>query len=1183
MKVAARDSGIAFQNELRRENVIAYVYSGAGCAVGDYDGNGLPDLYLVSQDGPNRLYRQVAKWKFEDVTEKAGGLDGGDAWGKAATFVDFDGDADLDLYVCNTQSKNLLYVNQGDGTFVERAGAFGAAVTAASTGAAFADYDKDGDLDLFVLTNRVFGPNLPPELVAEVTLPSAITAKREDLFLPFPEFTAKDGEPVIPRGYEELFEIQHGRVFPTGQRDRLLRNDGPAGFVDVSAASGLGVPGNGLGCMWWDYDDDGFVDLYVSNDIHSKDRLWRNRGDGTFLDVSNTALPHTAFFGMGCDFGDVDNDGLFDLWVADMSSRTHYMGKMLMGSMGNHRWFLMNAEPPQYMRNALYRNVGGGRFCELAHMAGLASTDWTWSVRLVDLDEDGLLDAHATNGISVFEDNPDTIESYKRLVQQGKKKDALDLARRMQRVEERNVCKKNLGEWRFADVGAEWGLDELGVSHGAVFCDLDRDGDLDLVTNNLNQEASVYENRTADSHRVVVSLQGNGKNRFGVGARIGIESGGVLRSRMISPTRGYMSANEPQEHFGLGTSARIDRMVVRWPSGRVQQFFDLDADRSYVVREPEDGSNDVAGASAKVAKEPPLLPLARGKDLPFAHRETSFDDYASQPLLPHRLSQLGPSLVVGDVDGDSDDDVFVGGAAGQPGALLLSDGNGGFAEKAGPWRDDALCEDMGALFFDCDSDGDLDLYVSSGGVEAGARTELLRDRLYLNDGKGTFSRAEDGVLPDLRIASSVVCAADYDMDSDLDLFVGARVRPGRFPESDASVVLRNEGGRFVEAQELAPSLRELGMVAAAQWADLDGDQRPELIVAPQWSTLRVLGFVDGAFVDQTATRLPDAPKGQWQSLLCEDLDGDGDVDVVAGNLGENTKYKASREHPQKLYAADFDQSGTFDVVEAKDSEGKLLPVRGLSCSSDAIPSIKSAFPTYDQFARATLPEIYGKGALLSAKELVCDELASVVFENDGGTLRKKALPRMAQIAPIQGIAALDFDTDGILDLALAQNSFSPEPETGRFDGGLGLLLRGRGGLAFEPVDPLEGGLALGGDQKALVTLDCDRDARADFVIAQNSGVVALYRGQVAERPLCVRLRGKHGNPTGVGAIITLRSADGASQSRRITAGSGYLSQSAPCAFFAAVPKGAKLRVQWPDGHVTERAIGENDRILEVAR
>ncbi len=1182
-RVPSAESGVQFRNELRRQNVIAYVYSGAGLAVGDYDSDGLPDLYLVSQDGANKLFRQVSPLCFEDVTEAAGGLGGGDAWGKAASFADVDGDADLDLYVCNTESKNLLFLNQGDGTFVERAGPLGLAITAASTGCAFADYDRDGDLDLYLLTNRVFGPNLPPELVADVTLPSSIEKSRDQLFPPFPEFRTDNGAPVVPTGYEDFFAVQHGRIFATGQRDRLLRNDGPAGFVDVSKAAGIDVSGNGLAVTWWDCDDDGLLDLYVSNDIHSPDRLWRNCGDGTFRDLADTALPHTAFFGMGCDFGDLDNDGRFDLCVADMSSTTHYMGKMLMGSMNNHRWFLMNASPQQYMRNALYRNTGTGRFQELGHMAGLASTDWTWSVRFADLDEDGRLDFHATNGIPVFEDNPDTIASYKQLVQAGQKAKALDLARSMQRVDERNVCKQNRGDFVFVDVGAEWGLDELGVSHGAVFVDLDRDGDLDLVTNNLNTEASVFENRTTDTHRVLVSLRSASKNTFGVGARIEIESGGVAQSRLVSPTRGYMSAGEPIEHFGLATGATIATLTVKWPSGAVQTFRGLAADRHYEVRELSAAT--VPSPSKPLARSGAWPLLTRTATLPVRHRERDFDDYKEQPLLPHRLSRSGPGLAVGDIDGDGDDDVFVGGAAGQAGTLLRSRGDCVFEAVAGPFGDDADCEDQGAVFIDYDRDGDLDLYVCSGGVEAGEKTELLRDRLYQNDGAGGFKLAPAGTLPDLRRSSGPVCTADFDGDGDLDLFVGTRVRAGRFPESEGSLLLRNDGGVFVDVTAtVAPALLDAGMVTAAVWAHVDGDAWPDLVIAAQWQPLRLLRNEAGrALSDATADFFADRPSGQWQSLLAVDLDQDGRVELVAGNLGLNTKYKASAGHPLHLYAADFDGSGSFDVVEAKEVDGKLLPVRGLSCSSDAMPQLKVAFPTYDQFARATLPQIYGESRLSSARELQCDELRHLVFARTDGPFRATPLPRAAQVAPVQGIAAVDVDGDAVLDLVLAHNSFAPEPETGRFDGGLGLVLRGRGALQFEAIEPGASGFALGGDQKSLAVLDLDGDAAPDLLLATNDGPVHAFSTKRTPRGVAVRLRGAPGNPSAVGASLMVIEPSGRMRRARIDAGSGYLSQSAPVAFFADVEAGSVVQVVWPDGTSTRHGIDGTVRTLVLSQ
>ncbi|MEQ1634850.1 MAG: FG-GAP-like repeat-containing protein, partial [Planctomycetota bacterium] len=572
--------------------------------------------------------------------------------------------------------------------------------------------------------------------------------------------------------------------------------------------------------------------------------------------------------------------------------------------------------------------------------------------------------------------------------------------------------------------------------------------------------------------------------------------------------------------------------TVRWPSGAVQTFRDLAADRHYEVREPK-AAEASRSAADEVAAAPPLLVAA--SPLPVRHRERDFDDYAVQPLLPHRLSRKGPGLAVGDIDGDGDDDVYVGGAAGQSGTLLRSRGDCVFEPVPGPWSEDAECEDMGAVFFDCDGDSDLDLYVSSGGVEAGDLTELLRDRLYVNDGSGTFHRAGVGVLPDLRRSSGPVCVADFDGDSDLDLFVGTMVRPSRFPESEASVLLRNDGGVFVEVTaSVAPGLLEGGMVTAAVWAHIDGDSHMDLVVAAQWQPLRLFRNVAGkTLVDVSADFFADRPSGQWQSLLAEDLDEDGRVELIVGNLGLNTKYKASAERPLRLYAADLDGSGTFDVIEAKEQDGKLLPVRGLSCSSEAIPHLKVAFPTYDEFARATLPEIYGNTDLESARELRCDELRHLVFHRKDGPFRAMPLPRAAQIAPVQGIAVADVDGDSVLDLVLAHNSYSPEPETGRFDGGLGLVLRGVGGLSFEAVPPLASGFAQGGDQKALAVLDLDRDGSADFLLATNDGPVHAFLSPRRERGVSLRLRGNAGNPDAVGARVMVVSPDGRSQRRSI--------------------------------------------------
>jgi len=1136
------DSGLSFRNELRRENTVAYVYMGAGLTVGDYDGDGLPDVYLVSQDGANKLFRQTSPLKFEDVTASAGnGLDGGDAWGTAATFADVDGDGDLDLYVCNLESPNLLFVNNGDGTFVEKAGMFGLGATYASTGAAFADYDNDGDLDLYLLTNRVFRPTLDRTIVEETTPPSAIKKDKGELLAP-----------------DMTFEFG-GRTFMAGQQDRLFRNDGYATFVDVTAETGLKDRGNGLSVVWWDFDDDGYQDLYVANDFQSPDLMWRNRGDGTFEDVTSR-LPHTAFFGMGCDFADIDQDGRMDLCVADMSSTTHYMGKMLMGHMDQHRWFLMNGNPQQYMRNALYVNTGTERFLECAHMAGLASTDWTWTVRFADLDEDGRQDFYATNGIPVFADNPDIGDRVKSLWRDQRYNAALDVMRNMPRVDEKNIARRNVGDLKFEDIGAAWGLDESGVTHGAVVVDLDRDGDLDIVTNNLNAEASVLENRTADTHRLLVELRGAGGNTHGVGAKIELDAGGVTHVRQVSLTRGYMSAGEAVEHFGLGVVGKIDELRVTWPGGKVQRVADVPVDHHVVVRETR--------VRKEVAKAPTVLGSLNDEFEGVRHVEADFDDFVEQPLLPHRLSRLGPGAAAARIRGEGDA-LWLGGAAGQPGSLLLGLSPDAAIERIeGPWQQDGRYEDMGAAFIDFDSDGDLDLYVASGSNECGDDNSLLRDRLYVNEGDGRFVRAADGVVPDVRTSTSCVAAADFDRDGDVDLFVGGRLVPGRFPHAPPSMLLRNEGGRFVDAtDEIAPQCRLLGMVSSACWTDLDDDGFVDLVVAAQWQPVRVLGNDGGKrLVDRTKAAGLEGIRGLWNGVISTDLDHDGDLDLVVTNLGLNTKYKASAEKPMEIFATDFDGNGTMDVVEAKHSGDKTLPVRGLSCSSQAMPFVRKKFPTFEQFAKATLGDIYGD-QLDDCLALSCNELRHVWFENDGGSFVMHALPRRAQISTGFGVLASDVG-DEQLFLRIAHNFYSPEPETGRTDGGLGSWMTFQGGecIEHEILD------ARAGDHRGLLRW-CDDAGDMNVVHVRNDDHHSSAWMAVApstSEGVRVRLAGPHGNPTAIGAKVVWTGKGGQVRVREVVAGDGYLTQSTSVLSFPQ--RDGSIEVRWPDGHRTTHEL-----------
>ena len=808
-----------------------------------------------------------------------------------------------------------------------------------------------------------------------------------------------------------------------GQQDILFRNE-RGKFRSVNREAGIQGHHIGLSAIWWDFNNDLHPDLYVSNDYKGADQLYRNNRDGTFTDVVETLCPHIPWFSMGADVGDVNNDGWIDLFASDMSGTSHYKQKIAMGDMSDDAWFLDLARPPQYMRNSLYLNTGGRRMLEIAKMAGVASTDWTWSPKFADLDNDGWLDLFVANGMSRDYMNSDLHEGGVRGGAQWKDQPVL---------REQNLVFRNRDGLHFDDVSKAWGLDQVSASYGAAFADLDRDGDLDLVTTNFGESVAVYENRSAQ-HRLLLQLIGSTSNRGGLGARVELVTSAGRQTRQLNSSQGFMSANEGLVHFGIG-DAVIEKLVIHWPSGVVQtiESTQLKPNQLVMVQEPASSSEPVTSPTPEARfREVGLFSRHR-------HQESQFDDFAIQPLLPSKKSQLGPGIACGDVNGDGYDDYYLGAAAGSVGQLVLG-GNRGSRSLV---PNDDRYEDMGALFFDADSDGDLDLYVVSGGAELAAGSALLRDRLYLNtDNQWKMSRTS---LPDLRDAGSCVCAADFDRDGDLDLFVGGYSVPGRYPESAQSRLLRNDNGHLVDAtNELAPQLASVRLVTSAIWSDVDGDRWLDLLVAQEWGPVDVFLNRDGQLSRTPSTGIEQL-HGWWGGIAGGDVDGDGDIDFVLANQGLNTKYHADAEHPARLYSGDFDGSGNLRLVEAKYESGILLPERGKSCSTGAIPILAERFSTYEAFATAGLEEIYTPQSLDSAESLSANMLESGTLLNDGnGRFTFQPLPALAQIAPIDGVALSDFDSDGSIDLVIAHNDFSPQRETGRMDGGVSLFLRGQG-------------------------------------------------------------------------------------------------------------------------------------------
>lgn len=1160
--IAARESGIDLVHIFPTNTPLTLMQEqggGAGVCAGDVDGDGLPDLFFSNYNQGCRLYRNLGNWHFRDVTDRVGVRAAG-RWCGGVTTVDIDNDGDLDLYVCCLNSPNLLFINRGDGTLVDQAKEHGVAWNGASVMGAFGDFDRDGRLDLYLLTHRdSFDPRqrLPTDTA---------DAGRRGILKRGPA-----GGLEIAPSFQELFELldkgdSRIALSIAGQADQLFRQNPDGTFTNVTVRAGIRGHDIGLGVSWWDFDSDGWPDIHVANDHKTPDRLWRNNRDGTFTDVAGFALPQVPLSSMGTDIADLNNDGRLDLLATDMAGSTHARRMMIDSESERHRWFLERAVPRQVPRNALYLGTGGPRLLEAAQLAGIAATDWTWSPKFGDFDNDGWVDLFIANGMSRDYLNGDLLARLSQPGHPGWRQEPV--------LKELHLAFRNRGDLQFERTESAWGLDQKSASFGAALADLDRDGDLDLIVTNFGEPISLHRNTESTNHRVIIRLVGGPSNRYGVGALVTATTRHGLEARTVNTSSGFMSANEPVIHLGLGSETRVAHLTVEWPSGSRQTYDDLPADRSYTIREEVPTPS---GPIPRVVAGPRWFASA-SLHPEFTHRERFFDDFARDPLLPWRLSQLGPGLAVGDIDGDGVDDFVLPGAAGPPVMLSRLRADGRFkGVGAAALVPDSESDDLGTVLFDADGDGDADLYVVSGGVECEAGDSVLQDRLYLNDGRGNFTRTESGALPPEHDSGSAVCAADFDHDGDLDLFVGGHSVPGRYPLPARSHLLRNHRGSFSNiTQTLAPDIGGLGVVTGATWSDVNGDGWPDLLVTQEWGSVKLFLNRTGQLIDSTVESGFGSRRGLWQGIITADVDGDGDFDCITANFGRNSGLRAEPGAPHVLFRGDFFGPGQHSIFQAQFEDGQLRPIRTRSTLLSALPGLVDVLPTFKSLATASLTDLFQPAILAGAYKVEIDTLESGVWLNDSQAhFTFQPLPRLAQLAPTWGLAAADFDGDGHIDLCLAQNFRGSPNETGLVNSGVGLVLRGHGDARFTPISPNESGCQLTGAGRSMVLADFNQDGLPDLLIGNNNGPITAFINQAAVPhpaivPFTIRLRGRAGNPTAVGARIGVRFSDGSRSISEVHAGNGYLSQSSSTQFVphaaSRVPR--EVVVRWPDGHIS---------------